>query len=227
MAHRGLHDVWPENSVEAMVAAWEAGFEWCECDVHASADGVPVVIHDATLERTTFGTGAVRLRTWAKLCGVKLRDVGGTGGNCRLSSLQQVLAKMPAGKGLTVEIKPANDPQLVRWVVELADALPDRKFFFISFDPANVPELVARVGPERVGALVGSVGEVEGAVKGPAGWVKINWRLLDEQTACRLRAAHKRISVWTLNDLIAMGQMRRMGVERITSDVPKLLQAAL
>src|SRR6476661_2308744 len=59
VAHRGLHDKHVENTLAAFKAGWEAGIEWCECDVHFSSDGVAVVIHDDTVDRTTSGTGFV------------------------------------------------------------------------------------------------------------------------------------------------------------------------
>ena len=67
VAHRGLHRQDPENSLAAAVAALRAGFEWIECDVWPSADGVPVLIHDETLDRTTTATGRVGDRKWFDL----------------------------------------------------------------------------------------------------------------------------------------------------------------
>ncbi len=60
IAHRGASRFWPENTIEAFKAAFETfGAEMIEFDVHLSKDGVPVVIHDARLERTTNGRGYV------------------------------------------------------------------------------------------------------------------------------------------------------------------------
>ena len=58
-AHRGGAALWPENSLAAFAGALALGVDLLEFDVHQSADGEVVVIHDATLERTTEGTGAV------------------------------------------------------------------------------------------------------------------------------------------------------------------------
>lgn len=59
IAHRGASAYYPENTMAAFKAAVEMGAEMIELDITLSKDGVPVVIHDATLERTTNGTGAV------------------------------------------------------------------------------------------------------------------------------------------------------------------------
>ena len=61
VAHRGDTEHFPENSLPAFEAAWRRGITHVEFDVQLSADGVPFVIHDASLDRTTRATGDVRL----------------------------------------------------------------------------------------------------------------------------------------------------------------------
>lgn len=59
VAHRGYSSVAPENTLAAMAAGARTGAEWVEIDVATSADGVPYVLHDDTVDRTTDGTGAL------------------------------------------------------------------------------------------------------------------------------------------------------------------------
>jgi glycerophosphoryl diester phosphodiesterase len=66
-AHRGGAGLAPENTLAAFARGLEAGADGVECDVHLSADGVPVVIHDPTLDRTTDASGPVAARTAAEL----------------------------------------------------------------------------------------------------------------------------------------------------------------
>ena len=66
-AHRGDAAHFPENTLAAFRAALETGAEGIEFDVHLSADGEPVVIHDYDLARTTSGTGLVHERDYAYL----------------------------------------------------------------------------------------------------------------------------------------------------------------
>jgi glycerophosphoryl diester phosphodiesterase len=63
IAHRGASARAPENTLAAFRAALEAGVGMIELDVHLTADGVPVVIHDDALSRTTDGEGRVAERT--------------------------------------------------------------------------------------------------------------------------------------------------------------------
>ncbi len=59
IAHRGAKLVSPENTLAAIAKAADFGAKWVEIDAALSADGVPVIIHDATLDRTTNGRGPV------------------------------------------------------------------------------------------------------------------------------------------------------------------------
>ncbi|MFC8075632.1 glycerophosphodiester phosphodiesterase family protein [Streptomyces sp. NPDC057307] len=77
-AHRGQWRAAPENSLPAVRAAYEDGAEIVEIDVQLTADGVPVLMHDTTVNRTTNGTGAVSDLTLAELRELRLRE--GLGG---------------------------------------------------------------------------------------------------------------------------------------------------
>lgn len=68
--HRGAAGLAPENTMAGFTAGLAAGADGVECDVRLSADGVPVVIHDPTLDRTTDVTGDVAARTVAELARV-------------------------------------------------------------------------------------------------------------------------------------------------------------
>ena len=69
-AHRGGAKLAPENTLAAFENGMALGSDGFECDVHLSRDGVPVVIHDPTLDRTTDATGAVGHRTADELAAV-------------------------------------------------------------------------------------------------------------------------------------------------------------
>jgi glycerophosphoryl diester phosphodiesterase len=69
-AHRGGAKLAPENTLVAFARGMAAGADGIECDVHLSRDGIPVVIHDATLDRTTDAHGPVGARTADELARV-------------------------------------------------------------------------------------------------------------------------------------------------------------
>ena len=74
IAHRGGAGQWPENTLFAFQNAIESGADALEFDVHATRDGELVVIHDATVDRTTDGSGRVDEMTWAALRELEIDD---------------------------------------------------------------------------------------------------------------------------------------------------------
>ena len=67
VAHRGYSLAYPENTLEAYRKAIELGVEGIECDVNITSDGVLVMMHDTTLDRTTTGSGLVSASSWAEI----------------------------------------------------------------------------------------------------------------------------------------------------------------
>src|SRR5512141_3171096 len=74
VAHRGHSIEYPENTLEAYRKAIELGIEMIECDVNITHDGKLVMMHDATLDRTTNGEGRVSTATWDD---IQQLDAGG------------------------------------------------------------------------------------------------------------------------------------------------------
>lgn len=118
IAHRGFHDLndkrW-ENTLSAFSAAIERGYA-IECDVHLSADGVPIVIHDDDLRRLTGTEGFVWQRTAAEMAQLR---VGGT--DDHPPTLRELLDLVDGRVPLVVEIKgtPGHDAGLVKAVGRL------------------------------------------------------------------------------------------------------------
>jgi glycerophosphoryl diester phosphodiesterase len=113
VAHRGDAEHFPENSVPALEAAWRRGLAHVELDVQLSADGVPFVIHDAGLERTTRATGDVRLLMSGQLDGVDAGEPARFGRAHagtplpRLAAVVELMAELPAARAF-VEVKRAS-----------------------------------------------------------------------------------------------------------------------
>jgi glycerophosphoryl diester phosphodiesterase len=114
IAHRGDRAYAPENTIEALAQAVALGADAVEFDLHLSRDGVPVLIHDSTLERTTDGAGAVRDRSVRDLqqfdAGARFTADGGRtfpwrGRGVRLPTLEEALAALPPALPLILEMK--------------------------------------------------------------------------------------------------------------------------
>lgn len=75
-AHRAAHDKYPENSLEAIQESIHIGVDIIEIDVKVSKDGIPFLMHDRTLDRTTTGKGDPEELTWEQLQGLFIVDKG-------------------------------------------------------------------------------------------------------------------------------------------------------
>jgi glycerophosphoryl diester phosphodiesterase len=108
IAHRGAGKLAPENTLAAFRLGASHGYRAFECDVKLSADGVPFLLHDATLERTTAEQGVAGERPWSELCRI---DAGRWldsrfAGEC-IPNLEAVARYVQSnGFALNVEIKP-------------------------------------------------------------------------------------------------------------------------
>lgn len=107
VAHRGWATRHPENTLPALRGALDAGVRHVEFDVQLSADGVPLLIHDPTLERTAGRPDCVFDLAWTQLAGVTVRREEDDGAGVPLASLAQVAAMLTGYPDATafVEIK--------------------------------------------------------------------------------------------------------------------------
>jgi glycerophosphoryl diester phosphodiesterase len=103
VAHRGASSTHPENTIAAFDAAVEAGADVVELDVRMTADGVPVVLHDANLSATTEGTGFVHQTSLADV--KKLDASGGRGPRQQVPTLREAFEALSGRAGIDIEVK--------------------------------------------------------------------------------------------------------------------------
>jgi glycerophosphoryl diester phosphodiesterase len=108
VAHRGAGKLAPENTLAAFRLGASHGYRAFECDVKLSADGVPFLLHDATLDRTTPARGTAGERTWAELATLDAGRWHGSGYAGEPIPSLQAVADYCIGNGfaLNIEIKP-------------------------------------------------------------------------------------------------------------------------
>jgi glycerophosphoryl diester phosphodiesterase len=225
VAHRGLHQQFPENSVSAFRAARDAGVAWVECDVWPSADGTAVVLHDETLDRTTTGSGPVWRQSWSDLRSLRLRRVDGrTCPDEPLPNLTDLAAVMNCGSrpaGLLVEVKPPDAAGFVREVIDLLKNNSHR-WIVQSFDESNLIHALAH-DPATPHAFL--VEDREALGRGVAnGWKHIHLchDLLDAPTARMLRDRGISIGVWTVNTPEDLRRVMDLRADMIITDEPVL-----
>jgi glycerophosphoryl diester phosphodiesterase len=161
LSHRGHSIAFPENTMAAFRAAVEAGVDAIESDVHLTADGQLVMLHDATLDRTTNGTGPVAERTLAEVLEL---DAWGPFGDRfrgeRVPTLDQLLdLAADAGIFCIIEVKGADHVQSLAIAHATADRLAARgeleRHLVSSFDHVTLGVIHERyptldVAPDRL-----------------------------------------------------------------------------
>lgn len=105
VGHRGAPRECPENSIAGFDRALALGLDGIEFDVRMSSDGVPVVIHDATLDRTTTGTGPVDEQNLAMIRSLEIRGATDVDTPLRVPTLDEVLDRYATRAILHVELK--------------------------------------------------------------------------------------------------------------------------
>jgi len=93
IGHRGGGGLWPENTLEAVLAGARSHLRASEMDIRLTKDTVPVLMHDVTIDRTTTGTGSIERYTFADLDSFEIQPTHGQQfGTIHVPSLEQILA---------------------------------------------------------------------------------------------------------------------------------------
>lgn len=230
-AHRGGAMEAVENSRAAFTYAAGLAVEQAEFDLHRTADGELVVIHDATLDRTTTGSGPVGARRLAELRATRLRDAPDE----TVPSLEEVLDLLaPTPIGLRIEIK--TGPDFARYpgieaalVARLrARGLLERAVITSFFLPVLVD--AARAGaPARlwlvapvVRAAIGSA-EAVARLARAAGVDEVGLHIdhLDRNEVAALRAAGLEVGAWAAHDDHRIAKALALDLTVFTTDRPK------
>ncbi len=152
IAHRGGNRLAPEETLEAWRSALAVGADVLEMDLHATADGVLVLLHDGTVNRTTDGEGRIRELSWAEVQELDAgydhtRDGGETypfrGQGVHIPSLEEVFTEF-ADQYMVIEIK-----QSVPSIVDAFDAMLTRmnmreRVVVASFNDDTIAEFRAK-----------------------------------------------------------------------------------
>ncbi|RIQ17859.1 glycerophosphodiester phosphodiesterase [Jiangella rhizosphaerae] len=214
-AHRGSPAEAPENTLASFRRAVADGAGEIELDLRVSADGRLVVIHDATVDRTTNGTGAV---ADLRLEQIQALDAGGE----RIPSFEEVLDGV--GARLQVEIKAA---EAVEPLAELLQSRPADlgRISPCAFDPGVVADLV-RLFPAAPVGLIASAGSAETlahAADLAASRVLFGWPGTTRALVTRARQHGMEVSVWPVNTPDQLRRALDLGVDGFTTDHPGVI----
>ncbi len=244
IAHRGAGGEAPENTLPAFELAWRQGVQILESDVHPTADGVAVLLHDERLDRTTNGSGLVTETSSERLyeldAGHRFSvDDGQTfparGQGIRVPTLAEALEALTEAR-FNLEIK-AGSPEFIESVVELVmeTGAEDRTLLTAGEDPvmADLRPVLERTGAKvaQGASLADVVGFVRAASEGgtpppepmalqiPADF---GGRPLVTRELVEFAHAHDvLVHVWTINEPAEIERLLDLGVDGLVSDFPR------
>lgn len=241
IAHRGGGALEPEETAEAMDNAVALGADVLELDVHRTADGVVVCMHDDTVDRTTNGTGKIKEMTYSELraldAGFKFSRDGATfprrGAGVVVPTLEELLKRHPT-KPFSVELKQSS-PSIVDDVVSVLRATgATSRVVVASFSDVAIAEMRQKA-PEVATSL--SAGEMvtfnaleaadEATYRAPGQFLQAPVNAVTAESLALARRLGLRVQVWTVNDRATMDTMLELGVDGVMSDDPKLLGEAI
>ncbi|WP_328581164.1 glycerophosphodiester phosphodiesterase [Streptomyces sp. NBC_00370] len=214
IGHRGVMGVEPENTLRSFVRAQEAGMDAVELDLHLSKDGALVVMHDAEVDRTTDGSGAIADRTLAEL-----RELDAGKGE-RVPVFEEVLDAVRSP--LQAEIK---DVAAARALAEVMHrrGLAER-VEVSSFHDEAVAEIASLVPGVRT-VLIASRWEadvVDRATAVGAASLALNIRRLTLEVVERAHAEGLRVIGWVVNTQDQLRLARAFELDAVTTDFPEI-----
>ena len=227
VAHRGAGKLAPENTLAAFRVGASFGYRAFECDVKLSADGVPFLLHDDTLQRTTNGHGLAARFTWSELSRLDAGTWHGRGfAGEPLASLEAV-ARYCLGNdfALNIEIKPTpgSEEETGRVIAERAMAL---------WRGAALAPLLSSFQPASLAAAMLAAPALPRALLLDAlrpGWLQLSkalgcvavvtaYSLLDVDVLTQIRGAGMHALVYTVNDPAEAQRLALLGIDAIITD---------
>ena len=227
VAHRGAGKLAPENTLAAFRVGAEHGYRMFECDVKLSSDGVPFLMHDATLNRTTSGNGTGGDHTWNELSQL---DAGAWHSRAYTGEPLPTLENIARfcirnGYALNIEIKPT--PGTARHTGQAVAALADKlwageavKPLLTSFEPEAL-EGAQEAAPSLPRGLLCDyfwMGWLETAIVLDCTAVVLNYDLWDKSSVTQVHSGGMRCLSYTVNDEWAAAHLLKLGTDGIITD---------
>lgn len=229
-AHRGVASLAPENTMAGIYKAAELGLSWIEIDTQLSADGVPVIIHDKTIDRCSNGKGAVADLHWSEL---QQLDVGSwfdtSFANERLPSLRQVLntcKPLTIQINLELKIHPGDDiKKLCAQVAQVIEqsGFPSQRLLISSFSHQAMLQIKQLLPMVRRGQLWEKIpDDWQEQLQAIAAYsAHCCYRTLSEQQANQVKLSGYRLICFTANNPDEVHDHWHWGVDLMITDKPQ------
>ncbi|MBO9667787.1 MAG: glycerophosphodiester phosphodiesterase, partial [Bdellovibrio sp.] len=196
MGHRGARDRAPENTLRSFKALLESNVSVVEFDIHQSADGVWIVHHDETLDRTTVGTGLVSEKTWSELHDIRTKE------GDPLPRLEDVLSIFKdTSMELQIEVKSLGDFQKLGEVLSRNFNLS--QVTVISFNHRWLYEIKTKHRSIKTACLLSGLPmnpvEIVRSAKADGISLSVNW--IDEALVKRCHEDGLTVTAWNADDI--------------------------
>ena len=234
VAHRGAGKLAPENTLAAFKLGASCGYRMFECDVKLSSDGVPFLLHDDALARTTNGQGIAGQQTWQAL---QQLDAGswhsGAYAGEAIPSLDTIASYcISHGFDLNIEIKPTTgtDQQTGQVVAQHAARLwqdEARKPLLTSFKPDALQAALDAAPELPRGLLLRELwtGWLETGLMLGCQAIVCNYKLWDASSVTQAKSAGFKLLSYTVNDDTDVERLLALGVDGIITDRVDLFKA--
>ncbi|MDX1756616.1 MAG: glycerophosphodiester phosphodiesterase [Marinobacter sp.] len=225
--HRGAKGEAPENTLAGFKHAYRHGIRRFEFDLALSRDGLPVVIHDLTLERTTGQTGKVIEHTAQALRRLDARQNAAkwptpTG----IPSLDDVLSAIPDFEHLQLEVKSDKRSHLNVLANRLTELVQRRDLYqrivITSADSWFLQEVHRRDRRVQIGVVVDRRFPKATTVarRLNCNYLILNWKLCSKALVEDAHRHDLHVSTWTVNRIHDMLELESQGVDSIITDYP-------
>jgi glycerophosphoryl diester phosphodiesterase len=228
IAHRGAGKLAPENTLAAFRVGASHGYRAFECDVKLSADGVPFLLHDATLERTTTGRGPAGALAWSELARL---DAGAWHSRAfagepvpRLAGIARFCLRNAYALNIEIKPSPGSEAETGRVVAELAARLwhdaAAPPLLLSSFQRAALEGARAAAPALPRALLLESLIDASVADALALGCVAIvaASAQIDAAALARIHAAGLKSLVYTVNDPAEARRLVGLGIDGIITD---------
>jgi len=239
VAHRGASRDAQENTIAAFELAWKQGADAIECDIWLTGDGHIVCFHDADTKRLTDVEKVVSQSTLGEL---RELDIGLKHGEAfkgsRIPTLEEVLATIPAGKKIFIEIK--SGAEIIPVLLEklAASGLQAHQVMMISFKEAVLEALKVQAPEYAVSWLCSFKEEESGEITPSLEHVlKTLARIKADGLSSNLRIPEDVVEsvkergyawhIWTVNEVGHAKRASQFGPASITTDVPRVIREGL
>lgn len=227
VAHRGLSGLEMENTSPAFLAAAGRSYFGIETDVHVTADGVFVVVHDETLERVTNGRERINVETsrWEDFKDITLPDTDGTTArrDIRVPLLSEYISICKKYEKVCVlELKNEFSLEDTKRMVEEIRSLGYLdSMIFISFAFNNCVNLRELLPDAKIQFLTSKLvdDELVKKLKAHRFDLDIYFKSLDKKSVKLLHSNGIKINCWTVDKKRDAETLARMGVDYITSNI--------